>query len=276
MTESNLAANGGLAGVTAADSAIGKIDGERGELRYRGYLITDLAAHSDFVETAHLLWRGELPTRAEHDALREALRDRREMPPVVLDTLRAVAAQQGPMDALRTAVSLLSVDDVAGADNDPDANLQRSIRITACLPTIVAAYHRLRSGAEPIAPRADLDFAANFLFMLSGAEPDAEVAKMLDTCLVLHAEHGFNASTFAGRVTAATLSDIHSVVTSAVGTLKGPLHGGANTAVMQTCCSRSTTNRPRRGVSRSRSWRGEARGSWASATVCTRSSTRAR
>lgn len=234
MTQSKAAPKGGLEGVTAADSAIGKIDGSIGDLRYCGYQIKDLADHSDFVETTWLLWHGELPTKAQRDQLEKDLSTHREIPAPVLDLLRAVATKQKPMDALRTAVSLLSVDDVEGKDDDREANLKRAVRITARIPTIVAAYDRLRNGQEPIAPKASLGHAANFLYMLNGEEPDAETAKMLDVCLVLHAEHGFNASTFAGRVTAATLSDIYSAVTSAVGTLKGPLHGGANTAVMNT------------------------------------------
>jgi citrate synthase len=149
-------------------------------------------------------------------------------------SLRTIADKQPPMDALRTAASLLSIDDVEGPDTDRETNLKRAVRITARFPTIVAAYDRLRDGKEPIAPNSDLDLAANFLYMLTGEEPDVEVARMLDVCLVLHAEHGFNASTFAGRVTAATLSDMFSAVTSAIGALKGPLHGGANTAVMHT------------------------------------------
>jgi citrate synthase len=234
MTQSNVAPMGGLEGVTAADSAICMIDGSTGELRYCGYLISDLAEHCDFVETIYLLWHGELPTSAEHAKLRADLRAQRELPETVMASLRTIADKQPPMDALRTAASLLSIDDVEGPDTDRETNLKRAVRITARFPTIVAAYDRLRDGKEPIAPNSDLDLAANFLYMLTGEEPDVEVARMLDVCLVLHAEHGFNASTFAGRVTAATLSDMFSAVTSAIGALKGPLHGGANTAVMHT------------------------------------------
>lgn len=234
MTQSKVAPKGGLEGVTAADSAIGKIDGVIGELRYCGYLITELADHSDFTETVYLLWHGQLPTKAQYDQLKADLTAHREIPEQVLDLLRSIAGKQAPMDALRTATSLLSIADVEGGDVDRDANLQRAVRLTAQFPTIVAAYDRLRDGKEPIAPRADLEHAANFLYMLNDEEPNDDVAKMLDVCLVLHAEHGFNASTFAGRVTAATLSDMYSAICSAVGTLKGPLHGGANTAVMNT------------------------------------------
>ena len=234
MTQSKVAPKGGLEGVTAADSAIGKIDGTVGELRYCGYLITDLAEYSDFTETVYLLWHGELPTRDEYDQLQRDLCAHRAAPEQVLELLRTIAGKQGPMDALRTAASLLSIADDGGDDADRSANLERAVRMTAQFPTIVAAYDRLRDGKEPIAPRDDLGHAANFLYMLTGEEPNEEIARMLDVCLVLHAEHGFNASTFAGRVTAAPLSDMYSAVCSAIGTLKGPLHGGANTAVMQT------------------------------------------
>ena len=193
MTQSNAAPKGGLEGVTAADSAICMIDGSTGELRYCGYLISDLAEHCDFVETIYLLWHGELPTSAEHAKLRADLRAQRELPETVMASLRMIADKQPPMDALRTAASLLSIDDVECPDTDRETNLKRAVRITARFPTIVAAYDRLRDGKEPIAPNSDLDLAANFLYMLTGEEPDVDVARMLDVCLVLHAEHGFKA-----------------------------------------------------------------------------------
>jgi citrate synthase len=231
MTEKS-ATKGGLEGVIAADTAIGKIDGEVGELRYCGYLIKDLAENANFVEVAHLLWHGELPTKAQLDQLRAALIAARELPPQAAEILARIAGRMPPMDALRTVASVLGLDDVPGADTDVAANLQRSIRLTARFPTIVAAYDRLRGGKKVLAPRSDLSHASNFLYMLTGEVPSADVERMMDVCLVLHAEHGLNASTFAARVTAATLSDMYSSVTSAVGTLKGPLHGGANTEVM--------------------------------------------
>ncbi len=235
MAESKAAtAKGGLEGVAAADSSIAKIDGEKGELRYRGYLIADLAKHSDYVETTYLLFYGELPTKAQYQELEKKLVAARAVPLEVMGVLRQIAPGMAPMDALRTAVSALCLEDVPGQVSDRDANLQRGIHLVARFPTIVAAYDRLRCGKEPLAPRDNLGHAANFLYMLTGEEPRPEVARMFDVCLVLHAEHGFNASTFAGRVTAATLSDIYSAVTSAIGALKGPLHGGANTAVMNT------------------------------------------
>ena len=224
---------GGLEGIIAGDTAIGNIDGEKGELRYCGYLMKDLAEFSNFVETTYLLWHLELPNRQQVEDLRTSLNAERALPGVVHDVLKLVATSQEPMDALRTAVSTLSCDDVRGPDTDRQANLRRAVRLTAKLPTIVAAHERLRAGKQPIEPRSDLGHAGNFLYMLSGEVPHAEVERMLDTCLVLHAEHGYNASTFAARVTAATLSDIYSSITSAIGALKGPLHGGANTEVMK-------------------------------------------
>ncbi len=223
---------GGLEGVVASDSAIGKIKGSDGELRYRGYLIKDLADHSSFVETAFLLWHGELPSTSELEALHEELRVARALSSDLVDVLRVVAKTHLPMDALRTLVSAAGTGHFDGEMSHPEEVLKHAIRLTAYLPTMTAAYDRLRKGLEPLPPRDDLSHAANFLYMLTGEEPEQEIESMLDTCLILHAEHGFNASTFSGRVTAATLSDIYSAVTSAIGTLKGPLHGGANTAVM--------------------------------------------
>lgn len=222
----------GLEGVQVADSSIGKINGEVGELRYRGYLIKDLADASNFVETTYLLWHGELPTSAQLEELDAQLRSSRVPTEDTMAALRAAGVRQEPMDALRTCVSAMSPREVPGSDIDRQANLRRGCLLTARMPTLVAAYHRLRQGDEPLQPREDLDHAANFLYLLTGQDPDPEAARILDTCLVLHAEHGFNASTFAARVTAATLSDLYSATTSAIGTLKGPLHGGANTAVM--------------------------------------------
>jgi citrate synthase len=232
MAEGKVAQKGGLEGVVAADSAIGWIDGSVGELRYCGYLIKELAEHSSFAETCCLLWDGELPSRARLAEVETAMRAERALPQTVLGPLRSIARESEPMDALRTAASLCQVDDIAGDPLDPALNLRRAMRLTARFATIVAAHHRLRRGLEPIAPRTDLTHAANFLYMLTGDVPAPEVEKIFDVCLVLHAEHGFNASTFAARVTAATLSDMYSAITSAVGTLKGPLHGGANTEVM--------------------------------------------
>jgi citrate synthase len=233
MVDSKSASKGGLEGVSVGSSSIGFIDGSKGELRYRGYLAEELARQSTFTEVCWLLWHGELPSRKDLDALGAQLRAERGVPEPVLELARVIATRAAPMDALRTLTSALCVDDVPGSDRDAQANLRRSIRITARMPTLVAAYDRLRKKQEPLAPRSDLSHGANFLYMLTGRVPADEEARIFDACLILHAEHGFNASTFAARVTASTLSDIYSAVTSAVGTLKGPLHGGANTEVMR-------------------------------------------
>ncbi|MCC6672082.1 MAG: citrate synthase [Planctomycetes bacterium] len=233
MSVSKAAPKGGLEGIVAGDSAIGYLDGEKGELRYCGYLIKDLADHSNFVETVWLLWHLELPNKAQLEELRTSLLAERALPGIVYDVLKTVAQHQEPMDALRTAVSAMSADDVPGEVTDRRSNLRRGIRLTAKFPTIIAAHERLRQGKKPLEPRSDLSHAGNFLYMLTGEVPHPEEERMFDTCLVLHAEHGFNASTFAARVTAATLADLYAAITSAIGTLKGPLHGGANTAVMQ-------------------------------------------
>ena len=224
---------GGLEGVVAGKTALSMVDGQRGRLTYRGYGIGDLARHATFEEVAHLLWHGRLPTRAELARLDQALAAERAVPAAVLDLLRTIAPTSPPMDALRTAVSALSPFDPDVADGSHDANLRKALRLTAKVATLVAAYHRFREGQEPVAPRKDLSHAANFLFMLSGKEPDAEMVRDFDVALILHADHGYNASTFSARVVASSLSDMHSAVTAAVGSLKGPLHGGANEAVMR-------------------------------------------
>ncbi len=232
MKNAKTATKGGLEGVAAADSAICKIDGKVGELRYRGYLITELAEHASFLETTLLLLNGELPTRAELEQLQVETRAGRGLPRLAKDVLRLLSTAQAPMGCLRTVVSALSGTDVPSDADDLETNRRRGIGLVAKLPTILAGYSRLRAGRDPIEPRDDLSHSANFLYMLTGEVPNPEEEHMMDVCLVLHAEHGFNASTFAGRVTAATLSDMYSAITSAIGALKGPLHGGANTAVM--------------------------------------------
>lgn len=232
MAASKPVPKGGMDGVAVADSAISRIDGDIGELRYRGYLIKDLADRSDFVETTYLLWHGELPRRSQLEQLDTELRSGRELPRDTMAVLREAGCRRAPMDALRTAVSSMDPQEIAGEATDRGANLRRAALLTARLPTIVAAYHRLRQNQPVVEPRRDLGHAASFLYMLTGKVPAEEAARVFDKCLVLHAEHDFNASTFAARVTAATLSDMYSAVTSAIGALKGPLHGGANTEVM--------------------------------------------
>lgn len=227
---------GGLEDVIVGDSAICSIDGEKGELRYCGYSTDELIEHSDFPETAFLLWNGELPGRADLDALAESLRTRRELSQEATFLIHGLASRASAMDALRTAVSAMSADDTTiegHAPADLELSQQRAVRMTAQLATVIAGYARAREGKALVPPDPELGHAANFLWMLRGERPSDEEARIFDGCLVLHAEHGFNASTFAGRVVASTLTDIYSAVTAAIGSLKGPLHGGANTRVMQ-------------------------------------------
>src|SRR5262245_25815280 len=222
----------GLEDVIAGESSICFIDGEKGILAYRGYNIHELATNSTFEETCYLLWFGRLPKRAELDDITAKLAASRALPSAITDSIRRMPKTALPMEVLRTAISMLSMYDPEAEDMSPEANLRKAIRLTAQTATIVAAFHRIRGGNEPTVPRADLSHAANFAYMLNGTPPNETMTKALDIALILHADHEWNASTFAGRVTAATLSDIYSAVTSAIGALKGPLHGGANEAVM--------------------------------------------
>ena len=224
---------GGLEGVVVAESEISYVDGQEGRLVYRGFSIEDLAERSTFEEITQLLLDGELPREADLVAFRAALAAERALDERTLETIRGFPADAEPMAALRTAVSTLGLVDPDRGDNGPDATRRKAIRLIARLPAIVAACDRARRGEDPVPPPADLGHAASFLHQLRGEAPDPEDARILDVCLILHAEHGMNASTFSARVTAATLSDIHSAVTSAIGTLKGPLHGGANQEVMK-------------------------------------------
>jgi citrate synthase len=227
------AAKGGLEGVVAGVSGLCDIDGRTGRLLYCGYDIADLAEHSSFEETAHLLWHGELPSRAALADLSRQLREHMEPHPSVWEVARAAGPEANAMAVLRTQVSLLGALDADAADISEAANRRKSARLVAQTGTLVAGTERIQQGLEPVAPRADLGLAANFLYMLRGSLPDDDEARAFDVALVLHAEHGMNASTFAARVTAATLSDLHSAITSAIGALKGPLHGGANERVME-------------------------------------------
>jgi citrate synthase len=223
----------GMEGVVAAPSEICFIDGIAGRLVYRGYEIADLVENTTFEETAYLLWNNRLPNRAELAELKTQLRSQAALPPHVLAVLKAMPAASEPMDALRTAVSALGCIDPDLRSNEPAADLRKSIRLTAQFPTIVATFHRLRNCGKPIDPDPNLSIASNFLYLLTGKKPHETLSRVLDAALVLHAEHGFNASTFAARVTAATLADMHAAVTAACAALKGPLHGGANQDVMQ-------------------------------------------
>jgi citrate synthase len=224
--------NSGLRGVVVGDTRISYVDGERGELIYCGIDIHDLAHHSTFEEVAYLLWFHALPSSATLDGFRADLARRRALPDAVVRILREMPKSAAPMDVLRTTVSAMALFDPTAKDITPQGNLEKAKLLTAVFPTILATYYRISQGLEPVAPRADLTTAANFLYMFTGKAPDPQAARLLDAALVLHADHGMNASTFAAIVTAATLADMYGAVTSAIATLKGPLHGGANEGVI--------------------------------------------
>jgi len=233
----------GLQDVVVATSQICSIDGQRGKLSYWGYDIHDLAANSTFEEVVYLLWHGRLPKRAELDELRQQLTENRLVSPEIIELLKRLPPPQHPMETLRTAVSALSLYDPEAEDMSEEANRHKALRLTGQMGTIIAAFGRVREGKEPVAPDSRLNHAANFLYMLQGKAPHAEDARWFDVALILHADHSYNASTFAARVTASTLSDMHSAVTSAIGTLKGPLHGGANEQVMKMLLEIQTVDR---------------------------------
>ncbi|MBU8879679.1 citrate synthase [Bacillus sp. FJAT-29790] len=222
----------GLEGVVATTSSISSIIDDT--LTYVGYDIDDLAVNASFEEVIYLLWHRKLPTQAQLEELKNQLAQNAELPKEVLEHFKMYPIEKvHPMTALRTAVSLLGLYDDEADLMDAEANYNKAIRLQAKMPSILAAFARVRKGLEPIAPRKDLCFAANFLYMLNGQEPDAIAVEAIDKALVLHADHELNASTFTARVCVATLSDVYSGVTAAIGALKGPLHGGANEAVMK-------------------------------------------
>jgi citrate synthase len=223
----------GLEGVIALESALSSIDGQKGELIYRGYNINDLAEGASFEEVVHLLWNGSLPTQDELDTLRSELQSERALPAPVMDILRNAPDDAHPMAVLRTAVSSLALYDQEADTMEPAANRRKAARILAQIPTVIASFDRLRKGKDPISPLDHGSMANNFLYMLNGEEPGEAAERVFDVCLVLHADHGLNASTFTGRVIGSTLSDLYSAVSGAIGALKGPLHGGANREVMR-------------------------------------------
>ena len=225
-------AKAGLEDVVVASSSICYLDGTRGVLAYRGYDIHDLAEQSTFEEVCHLLWHGHLPTKAELGELQSQLAAARPLPEGILRLIKSIPSANS-MDMLRTVVSALSHYDSGANDMTPDGRYRTSVVLTAQIGSIVALLGRLANGGGPIAPDPALSQAANFLYMLTGKRPSALETRVFDVALVLHADHEFNASTFAGRVAAATLTDVHSATTGAIGALKGPLHGGANTDVMR-------------------------------------------
>lgn len=222
----------GLKGVYFDRSRVCYIDGRAGELRYRGYSIHDLAERSNFEETCYLLLKGALPTHAALASFITELKSARELPARIYDIIRAIKAAH-PMNVLRTAVSALAAFDPETTDKSPEATLRKGIRLTSQVPMIVAAHDHIRNGREPVAPNPDLGHAANFLYMLKGKAPSADTARLMDIDMVLHAEHGSNASSFAARVVAGTDADLHGAITAAVAALAGPAHGGAAENVMR-------------------------------------------
>ncbi|MGI8745142.1 MAG: citrate synthase [Bryobacteraceae bacterium] len=222
----------GLEGVVATSSNICFIDGDEGILSYQGFNVHTLAENATFEEVIYLLWHGKLPTRPELDALKQRLVQFQPIPPEVVEFLRGLGSAP-PMDVLRTAVSMLGIYDPLARENSSGANLEKAHRLMAQTATVVTTFDRLRNKKEAVPGDPKLSFAANFLYTLTGKRPDEVMERAFDVALILHADHELNASTFAARVTAATLSDIHSAVTSAIGALKGPLHGGANEDVVR-------------------------------------------
>ncbi|MEM8937505.1 MAG: bifunctional 2-methylcitrate synthase/citrate synthase [Pseudomonadota bacterium] len=222
----------GLAGVMADDTAVSKVVPETNSLTYRGYAVQDLATQCRFEEVAYLIWNGELPTQAQLDALNAKEIDERGLSSDLIDVMRKFNKDAHPMDTLRTAISFLGQADATANDSSPEGLMDKSIRMYAKIPEIVAGNFRLSRGEEPIAPDNSLGFSENFFHMCFGSVPAAEIVKCFDISLTLYAEHSFNASTFTSRTIASSLSDIYSAVTGGVGSLKGPLHGGANEAVM--------------------------------------------
>ncbi len=238
-------AKAGLEDIVATDSSICFIDGDRGVLSYRGYDIHDLARHATFEEVCHLLWHGHLPVKAELGDLQSQLAAARPLPEQVVRFMKMLPPGQGApgaaaaagnadgMDALRTLTSVLAHYDADAHDQSPRASYRKAVRLTGQMASLVATWGRMQAGGGPVAPDPALGHAANFLYMLQGERPDPVAVRAMDVALVLHADHELNASTFAARVAAATLTDIHSAVVAGIGTLKGPLHGGANAEVMR-------------------------------------------
>ncbi len=223
----------GLAGVIANESCLSEVLGTEGNLRYLGYNIDDLVENCCFEEVAYLLHRRSLPTQAQLDTFTAALRAQRSLPDGVIEFIKNAPKEAGPMDVIRTGVSMLGLYDHRGEDQNREINEERALAICAKIPIIVAYFHRARQGLDLPEIRDDLSEAGHFLYLINGEIPGASATKTLDVAYIIHADHGMNASTFSSRVTVATLSDMYSAITSAVGTLKGPLHGGANEGVIK-------------------------------------------
>ncbi|HZS34776.1 MAG TPA: citrate/2-methylcitrate synthase [Methylomirabilota bacterium] len=224
----------GLEGVVAATTRLCDLDGANGRLAYQGYDIEDLARHASFEEVVWLLWTGELPSAGDLAAFRRELVEAAPLPPELVRVLKLLPKAMHPMRVLQTGVALLGALDPDGEDSSPEANRRKATRLVARVASLTAGFQRIRNGRRPIAPRAELSHAANFLYTLSGRKPRVLQVRAFDAALVLYAEHELNASTFTARVVASTLSDMHSAVSAALGALKGPLHGGAGEAVMRT------------------------------------------
>ena len=224
----------GLRGVTAATSSMSDVIGDKGQLIYQGFDIHDLAAHSTFEEVIFLLWNKRLPKQAELDELKQSLAAAYEIPQEIIELMKRIPREADPIDVLRTTVSALEFYDPTSRDISRAASVSTAIKLTAQFPTLVATAERIRKGLEPVRPKPEFNIATNFLYMLNGTLPAEEDARMFDVALVLHADHELNASTFAARVVAGTLADMYGAITAAIAALSGPLHGGANTAVMKT------------------------------------------
>ena len=227
------AAAAGLRGVVAAQSAIGDVDGEQGILIYQGYNIHDLAEHATFEEVVFLLWNGRLPKATELEQVSSAIRENYRIPAEIIAGMKYMPKDADPMDVLRTCVSALDFYDKDGHGTDRENAMKSAIKLTGQMGTITAAWERIRNGKDPVTPDMSLSIADNFLYMLRGEKADADEAHMFDVCLILHADHELNASTFTTRVVAGTLADMYGCVTAGIAALAGPLHGGANTAVMK-------------------------------------------
>lgn len=225
--------NIGLRGVKVADTAISTIDGSNGVLIYRGFRIEDLANGTSFLETVYLLMNDKLPNAVEYEQFRSEVNTSRPLPPYLLKSLRDWPREADPMDVLQASVPLLAMADPELRDESRGANVRKAIRLIARMPAVVAAWHRFRSGLDPIPPRQDLSHAANFLWQLTGSEPDEETSRALDICMILQAEHTFNASTFACREVVSTGAHMYAGVAAGVGALSGSLHGGANAKVVE-------------------------------------------
>jgi len=232
-SESSSKSSGGLRNVVAAQSSMSSVNGDEGILIYQGYDVHDLAENSTFEETVFLLWNGRMPKQDELDALKSEFRANYGIPAEIINSMKSFPKDSQPMDVLRTAVSTLAFYDEESQKTDVESARKTATRLTAKFPTIVAAWERIRNGNDPVEPDAGMDIAENFLYMMRGEKCEPSEAKMLDVCLILHADHGFNASTFTTRVISGTLADMYGAVTGGIAALAGPLHGGANTAVMK-------------------------------------------